>query len=57
MQVVPVDPETYGQFHTGDSYIVLSVRYPAMYRYFYEIFMKFVCEPQLKYRQGLRCNI
>jgi len=25
MKVVPVDPNTYGKFHTGDSYIVLSV--------------------------------
>lgn len=27
MKVVPVDRKSYGNFHTGDSYIVLQVKF------------------------------
>ena len=34
MKVVRVDKKTYGKFHTGDSYILLSVR---LMRMFYDL--------------------
>lgn len=40
MKVVPQDPKSYGEFYTGDSYIILHVRILAYYIfniYFLEI--------------------